>query len=279
MGTLFETNQGTSLLFYASENHIILRKKKGETFSRPITLASDYFSDLTQTLYNGNVYYSYINDKQEIIVKNITENQSLFTSEDETISTYYYPVLTTFQKQLFLFYIMKNPFDNSYSIKCNAIFTNNIHFIIPDTYKTLPKISLTPLSEVLLISIYDDFSHKFILMDSSFSATPIGSSRDFSISQCQQHKQELEAMLQQCQKEISANTQENNQQIERLNQEILSLQSKLSIRDQLLQERKKEYDHMSSMLESAKTQYNELMQIANQYRQEAIKWHNKLHAE
>ena len=42
-----------------------------------------------------------------------------------------------------------------------------------------------------------------------------------------------------------------------------------------LEEKEKQIDNLNEMLQRATTQYNELMHVANSYREEAIKWRNK----
>lgn len=60
--------------------------------------------------------------------------------------------------------------------------------------------------------------------------------------------------------------------------QLLELQSAMKQKDGLqkqLEKRDQEIERLRAMIESAKTQYNELMDVATRYRDEAVKWQSK----
>lgn len=66
-----------------------------------------------------------------------------------------------------------------------------------------------------------------------------------------------------------------NDKIEHLEQIISSQKETINQLEQSSSVQKQQLNEFKNAISRAQTQYNELMQVANQYREEAIKWHSK----
>ena len=60
MSTFYDTSNNTGYLLYTYSNHIIIRSKKDNMFSKGQVLTSDFLQDLSDTQFNSSIYYSYI---------------------------------------------------------------------------------------------------------------------------------------------------------------------------------------------------------------------------
>ena len=257
MEHIYSTEHNRKLLLYHLNSQIHLRSMNNELIGRPTILCSDFVRDLTATIYNGTIYYAYINTGHNLLVKSITEPNTLFKLENTESLEYFQPQILVFNKQLLLFYTIQNPVDNSYSVKCVFPFQNDISFTIPDSFPLLPKLIVIPADDYVFINIYNDFYHKILQMDTEYQCHTLGSRQDFTEERSEDFKQKIEQL---------------EQQIEEQNSMIDNLESQLEEKENALR-------NQSAMIESATKQYNELMDVASQYRDEAVKWRSKFYVE
>lgn len=257
MEHIYSTEQNRKLLLYYLSSQLHLRTMNDGVISRPAILCNDYLRDLTSTIYNGTIYYAYINTEHSILVRSITEQNPLFKIDHVDSIEYFQPQILVFQKQLLLFYIIQNPLDHSYSVKCVFPFRNDISFTIPDSFPLLPKLKVFAAEDYVFINICGDFFHKILQMDKEYQCQTLGNRQDFTEEQNESYQQE----------------------IERLEQTIEEQTSVIQQRDEQLEEKENALRNRDAMIESAKRQYNELMDVANQYRDEAIKWRSKFYVE
>lgn len=257
MEHIYSTEQNRKLLLYHLNSQIHLRTMSSNTISRPSVLCNDFSRDLTSTIYNGTIYYAYVNTSHSILVKSITEPNTLCKLENMESLEYFQPQILVFNKQLLLFYTIQNPVDNSYSVKCIFPFQNDISFTIPDSFPLLPKLMVFPADDYVFINIYNDFYHKILQMDTRYQCHTLGSRQDFAEEQSEDLRQKIKQLEQQIEKQNSVIEQQ----------------------DAFLSEKENALRNQSTMIESAKKQYNELMDVASQYREEAIKWRSKFYVE
>ena len=257
MEHIYTTEQNQKLLLYYVNNQIHLRTMNRENISRPNVLCSDYARDLTSTICNGTIYYAYVSTEHSLLVKSITENGSLFRLAHTDSLEYFQPQILVFNKQLLLFYVMQNPVDHSYSVKCVFPFQQEVHVTIPDSFPILPKVAVFPADDYVFINIYNDFFHKILKMDAQYQCSVLGNREDFEEERNEMHAQEMDAL---------------NGTMDKLKEDLHIKETQLIERDKLLRSQ-------NAMIESAKKQYNELMDVASQYREEAIKWRSKFYVE
>lgn len=257
MEHIYSTEHNRKLLLYHLNSQIHLRTMNLNTIGRPSVLCNDFSRNLTSTIYNGTIYYAYVNTAHSILVKSITEPNTLFKLENTESLEYFQPQILVFNKQLLLFYTIQNPVDNSYSVKCVFPFQNDISFTIPDSFPLLPKLIVIPADDYVFINIYNDFYHKILQMDAQYQCNTLGSRQDFQEERSEDFKQK----------------------IEQLELQIEDQSSIIEKQESLLEEKENALRNQNSMIESAKKQYNELMDVASQYREEAIKWRSKFYVE
>lgn len=228
MGNIFAAGSEKSLMIYSQGNHIFLLVASGETPCRPTLLARDFASDLSETVYNQTLYYTYLNIQQDIMVKSILDNTVLFTLTSTEAIHYSAPHMVTFANQLLLFYVIKNPLNGDFMIKGMIPFE---HDHIPDTtYLSGLSCSFPQLPTV-----------KTFLMDNKLLIL-FCTAAEYRIFLLTEHLQVLEL------------------------EDGSDKMALLAAKDSLLASQ-------TATIESIKTQYNELMQTASQYREEARKWY------
>lgn len=271
MEHIYSTEHNRKLLLYHLNNQIHLRTMNLNAIGRPSVLCNDFSRDLTSTIYNGTIYYAYVNTAHSIFVKSITEPNTLFKLENTESLEYFQPQILVFNKQLLLFYTIQNPVDNSYSVKCVFPFQNDISFTIPDSFPLLPKLNVFPSDDYVFINIYNDFYHKILQMDSKYQCNILGSRQDFAGEQSENLQEKIEQLEQQIEEQDSA--------IKEQDVVIKDQESTIKEQNSLLLEKENALRNQSTMIESAKKQYNELMDVASQYRKEAIKWRSKFYVE
>lgn len=87
MANIFSTNNNETLLIYTQNNVIYLLITKGTNTCQATVLEEDFRSNLSSFIYNHALYYTYINDRGEIVVKSTRDHDTLLalpTVEDAT---------------------------------------------------------------------------------------------------------------------------------------------------------------------------------------------------
>ena len=69
MASIYTISSEKKLFIYDMDNLIHLRIAFKEQLDRPIVLAGDYLSGLTSCIYKDTLYYAYINQSHDIIIK------------------------------------------------------------------------------------------------------------------------------------------------------------------------------------------------------------------
>lgn len=86
MGNIFSTAGNETLIIYPQNNAIYLLVTSGIRPCQPTVLEEDFRSNFSAFAYNQTIYYTYINTRGEIVVKNIRDNATHLTvmTEDDT---------------------------------------------------------------------------------------------------------------------------------------------------------------------------------------------------
>lgn len=188
----------SDLLIYTADRRIFMRKKNGESYTRPLLLAADYDRSLCYILCDSVLYYSYINQENTLLIRNSNDFFPFFRIENaEGIE---YPALFSLNNQLVLLYYLCG--ESGMTLNCELIMQpGNQRTLIDDLYSAI------------------------------FEAKP-------------------------------------HVDYDALQEENASWHQKVAFLQQ-------ENSMLRNQLESAKKQYNELMEVAQKYRAEAQKWQNK----
>lgn len=293
---------GKPLVLSASENGIFLHSFSYEHFGRPMLLCSNYKSSLSGCSYNDSLYYAYINKENVLLLRRLHESALLFRLDSTDTVTYRSPQLVAFKSTLFLFYLEALP--DSYRIKLRLPFS--------DVSLQLPEPLQVPFSQPPLLSLQATEQYLYLFLTAGATVTsyryssscfePLCSEgellselripweaekaqleqallRAVHLSEQQQNLlTEKEQRLQTAEAKLSERISEAEQTNVLLSETTLALQSikaELTECEQSRQQTMQKLEQTSLLLERAKTQYNELMQVAEQYRNEAIKWYGK----
>ncbi len=249
--SIYPIENRKSLFLYSNEDQICLRTSTGENLSRPVILCNDYAQGLSDTIYNGTIHYAYQNTQQDIVIRSITDLNTLYKLSSQDTPDCFHPQITVLNQQLLLFYIVKNPLNESFCIKCICPFYPDAQISIPHQFSILPTPHLIPFSKGLILVIESDEDVEMLFIQNTFSITPL-------------HYNDIDykTMLETLQSEHSQKQRELEKSF---SMQLTQLSAQINKRDKLI--------------ESAKVQYNELMETAIKYRDEAIKWRNKFYKE
>ncbi len=151
MGNIYPIDAERQMIIYESNNHICLRTVNSLTIGRPAILCSDYLSNLSTTILNNMLYYSYINLENDIVIKNVIDTSILYTLECKDSLTVHTPFISEYNNRLILTYAVKNPLNSSYSVKIIYPFENEAVTEINYTYDEAPNIYHFVLYQSLIL--------------------------------------------------------------------------------------------------------------------------------
>ncbi|MCM1175672.1 MAG: hypothetical protein NC341_11565 [Blautia sp.] len=276
MGNVYAVDAQKNLIIYSTGNDICLRTSVGENLTRPIILCNDYASSLSDIVYNNTIYYVYQNINQDIILRSVIERNDLYKISSRSTPDCFYPQIAAIQNTLILFYFVKNPVDNSYCLKTLLPLQQEQKLILPKTlfssketpvsgeavFASLPALSILPAGAALLVYLSHDTEKFIFTIDESLRCDKLMPEHSIPLKELAQYKEESRKShetLSLAQTELD----ESKELLTKAQAQISKLQSDISARDQLIQ--------------SIRRQYEELMDTATKYREEAVKWHNKFY--
>lgn len=240
MANFYTTKPNCGLLFYENQNNISMIHKSNSGFSQPVVLCSDYQNNLESVIYHNTIYYSYVNIAGNLIVNSIL-NQVLPTElKKDSSFEYVSSKLTVFSDKLFLFYITYSHTDYTYRIQW-----------------TLPTDS-TKITAYPILSTENKLQMEIVTVPSGILLL-LHSSSHLWIYQISDH---LDFKC------LFPPSNFSSSQIQLLQNQLIGTEAKI-------QQKNIQIQRMQEMIERATQQYNELMHVAEQYREEAIKWRSK----
>lgn len=220
MAHIYPVTSGKNLIIYALNQHINL-KIVSDNYDRNIILANDYSNSLSDTLHNGSIYYVYINSRQDMCLKTIVDPSPVFMLSKSESPDYASPQIISYREHLLLIYILNNPVDNNYLIRCILPLSPDTTICFPHRYTTPPVIHCVQCNSMLALLIEHDGICSFCYIDESLSL-----------------------------------------------KELTPKESDTAPYKAMIKER-------DEIIESIKAQYQELMETAIRYRDEANKWYRK----
>lgn len=248
MRNIYSAGQGKSLLLYSSDQSIYLRTLQAEYVTSPVILCNDYLSDLSDIAYRETVYFAYMNTKKDIIVRNIMEEEILYTVWEKDVPECYHPQLAVVGDNLLLLYAMKNALEEEYVMRCEFPFGEN-SFQFPGSYEMVPSVQCITMEGNLLLAVAGDSDFRCFVVDSQGDCIPLEREQSWLSRYASVWNQEKQSW-------------ENKERMQM--QTMVQLQKNIQQKD--------------AILENVKKQYEELMKTATQYRDEAIKWQSRYYA-
>lgn len=197
---------GDTFTVYTYRNQIYLRKQQDPLFVRPILLADDFRSDLSQLRFETGFYYCYLALSGDIMIHSLRTEEPYLRLKKEEGKEFLHPQLTLFSHSLCLCYTLHDMQDD------------RLRFCV-----TLPDPLSSSAPCYLVLKDHTLISEQHAVLE--------------------KHIRELTEILEQKDNETTG------------------------LRQSL--------DRAEAHLDSAKTQYAELMDTARQYKAEAEKWYTK----
>ena len=247
METIYTGSSGQKLFLYNSENFIYLRTSSGMDISRPILLCSDYSSGLSSVIFHDSIHFLYQNLHGDLIIRNILDSNILYRLSADKSPDYAAPLLLTFRDRLLLFYFVKNPLDETYLLK--LIFpleTVEIDFTSP-AFPSLPKVQFLQLNDLLIFSCKLPSEYYIYQMNENFECSGVQFIAETAF-------------------ESLKNDFEN-----KYAKELTNYQKKLTVLNKKIEEKE-------NLIDNIRSQYDELMNTALRYKEEAAKWYHKFYS-
>lgn len=257
MSNVYSVGNNRQLIIYNAGSNIFLRVAHFGGLDRPIVLAADYLCGLTECIYNSSLYYSYINQNGSLILKNIMDTANVLAIDCNYVQEYSNPKLAICNDTLLLFYLKQNPVSDKPSLHCITPDDNNaLPIPLPDIKKPVNSYSVLAYNNFILLCVNEHI----------YKIEQIGYFKQLAI--CTADNNSTDNNNADNINSNNNNSNNNDNYIEReksltedFNKKIAACQAKIN--------------EQSAVIDSITTQYNELMDIARQYRDEAIKWRNK----
>lgn len=236
MANVYTAGSDRRLIIYSISRYIFLRTAYIDGIERPIMLVSDFLDGLSDVVLGDTIYYAYQNQNGDILVKNVMNNEALFHVKSSENPDMHCPQLVVNKDRLMLFYMVTNPLTDRLSLRAVYPLEEGESLNIP-----------VNCENVDMYEVFGMQGKAFLYVDNFYEITADG--RFVPCQDTGSLKQKEEKIHEY---EIQLNTYMQQQ-----------AQSKQVIAQ------------LEATIESAKAQYNELMETAIAYRDEAIKWRSK----
>lgn len=318
MEQLFPSDANKKILLTADHSRLYSHLFHNERFLRSSLLCSNYECGLSCTLYNGALYYAYINKEHSLLLRCVGESSLHFRLDGTEATAYHAPKLVVFGGFLLLLYFECT--DGMYRLKLRAPFADLPQPAFPDevpaSFPELPSLHLQTTAHYLYLFLSIDTSSFLFRYTSAFVPEILGSEKELLTRSRIPWETELQAMnTLLAEKEAKLHAQETllakkdtglqaaeallveKDTVLRAAEALLSekdtdlsdTKSRLKqseenlyrVRNQLAEcetarrEALQNLAQTAGLLERAKAQYEELMQVALQYKEEAAKWYGK----
>ncbi|MCM1185794.1 MAG: hypothetical protein NC251_05800 [Lachnoclostridium sp.] len=271
MGNVYSLDAERNLILYHAGTNIYIRSTFGENMMRPIVLCTDYRSSLTDTAFNGTVYYAYFSVEQDIVVRSINDLQNIYKISSQEIPGCHNPHIVTFQGELILFYTTKSPLNNAYYLKALFPLKPDVRIKLPETsFSEIRNFGILAMSDRLILDVSSQETQILFALNPDLELVIYPSDSPLLETQLQDVQQKLNL--------VSETLHDTQQELDKVSAQLA--EEKLLSRDLKAQKEElenqlhaKEQAH-GEILESIRAQYNELMETAVRYRDEAARWHD-----
>ena len=236
MANVYTAGSDRRLIIYSISRYIFLRTAYIDGIERPIMLVSDFLDGLSDVVLGDTIYYAYQNQNGDILVKNVMNNEALFRVKSSENPDMHCPQLVVNKDRLMLFYMVTNPLTDRLSLRAVYPLEEGDSLNIP-----------VDCENVDMYEVFGMQGKAFLYVDSFYEITSDGK---FIKCQDTDMLMQSEQKISEYENQLNTYMQENRQAIQTISQ-------------------------LEATIESVKAQYNELMETAIAYRDEAIKWRIK----
>lgn len=285
MSYLYETAGGQGFFIYKNQNEIILRKKEGHQFYLPVVMVRDYKSGLNDTVYNSAIYYTYINESGAIVVRSVLEYVFPFERQAGENVSYDSPRLAAFYGRLILFYMEKNTAEGETHYRLHGIlpYEGEREIFNVDLRNEETQYKAVCLNERLLVSVENEKGYILYEVAKDLQVVAYGRIGNVDVDGEGDKGNDKIYKMKVDDEKIGARENDKGKKLKNnmanTDKESTSMESdkeqELAMLKSSILEQQKEINFYKSQIESAKRQYQELMQVAEQYRQEANHWSRK----
>lgn len=238
MRNIYFMGQNKSIVLYPYQNQIHCLTLGGGRGWRPVIAANDYGEGLSDIFYRGVVYYCYLNRNGEIVIKNVTEQ----TEEKRFVpgqgEQFFVPELVSYDRKLLLLYFIYSPEKGTYRM-CGEMVFEEKKFTLPKEFDQLPEYSAQVRREQMILAFFLPEYSECYVSERFGSFAKLKHAADFE-NDSVKLQQDFQKKLQSEQNRYAAELQKKD-----------------------------------AVIESIKKQYEDLMDTAGKYREEAIKWRKK----
>ena len=256
MLTFQKTGAKSGVLLSLRDRQLAARRIEGDRSSRPTLIARDLAGEPSYAQHNGRLYCAYRTIDGALCVRDLSDNHVMCTLAPQE-ARYAAETLVCFGNRLLLFFFTeqdpnhgakiptrREPDAPWYRLCAFLPGEERMLFELPEVFPSAPTCVPVVVSENLFLHIYGTEYHKLIHVDADYNWLAISMSTQEDAARNRKllltQQQRIESLLDE--------TRQKDAQIQRLTADI----------------------------ESAKRQYGELMQVAEQYRDEARKWASKI---
>lgn len=247
MSNYYETTNQKGLLLYTQEHEIFLRHKVSHNFLQPLMIAEDYQSQLKDLVFNSTIYYSYINTSGNIMLRSIMEQVFPMEIAREDATEILQSLPSVCFGNLFLFYVTYHQTEHTYLVRGLLPYQGQKELSLPQCrFSSQPHLQVVPYKTELLLFCRDESGLRIFQITDSLRILDLSSEQE----QLQKQLDQLHKTVGQKEKDIS----ELSQKLSHTEHEIARLKH---------------------VIESVSVQYEELMHVAQAYKEEAVKWRSK----
>ena len=243
MRSIYFSGQNKMIAVYSFRNQIYRAVLEGGQMVRPVLLSGDYLCDLSDTAYKGTVYFCYVNRNHEIMLQNVTEQTPEYRLDRDAFyeeADYAAPQILNWQERLLLLCLVKRA--GCTGVTLEGIFPfEDRKWKLPDVFLEGASFTCQSFGERLFLSVKEAGTYRFYLSENTGDVKELLKEKEAG------EKSEVEEKFAQ-----SASIWQ---------EEKMRLETELQERERVI--------------ESVKVQYEDLMNTAIQYREEAKKWREK----
>ena len=243
MDYIIQTDENAKHMIYTMGRHIIMRRLQAESVSLPRLLAGDYSSSLCAVFFNHSIYYAYITVNNSFCVRCTSSSAPLLLLESEDEK-------------------MPGPADILKSKEYTQQEFNNV-----------PKNNSRAHAELIDEPENRNHSQSELIKELENK----NQSQSELIEELENKNQSQSELIEELENKNTTQTElitKLQEDKDNLQQACNLMMNKISTLLEENESNKKALSIRDSQIESAKSQYNDLMIVAEKYRNEAAKWRN-----
>lgn len=262
MGSIYAVNSEKSLMLYTYRSNIYFKTAVGERTNRPTLLAGDYQAYLSDVIQGDTLYYAYLDLQGHMVIGGVSDTLVRYRLPEET-GEGTAPRLAAFSGGLILFYAVRNPVNDTYTLHAAFPLKEAQPIRLPGVYEKLPVFRPVSDNRGVFLAVSGNQETQIFYVNQNGNVISYQSGE--MLEKLQTELESIRSRL----REREAEYEKQRRQEEQHGETEAQLRRQLS-------EKTEEIGRQAALIESIKKQYNELMETAVQYREEARKWYRKL---